>query len=49
MKIKVLESAENDLVNGFYFYDRQAEGLGNYFLDSVYSDIESLHLYAGHP
>lgn len=47
MKIKVLESAENDLVNGFSFYDRQAEGLGNYFLDSVYSDIESLHLYAG--
>lgn len=47
MKIKVLESAENDLVNGYYFYDRQAEGLGNYFLDSIYSDIESLHLYAG--
>lgn len=47
MKIKVLESAENDLVNGFFFYDRQTEGLGNYFLDSVYSDIESLHLYAG--
>lgn len=47
MKIKVLESAENDLVNGFYFYNRQAEGLGNYFLDSIYSDIESLHLYAG--
>lgn len=47
MKIKVLESAQLDLVNGFHFYDRQAEGLGNYFLDSIYSDIESLYLYAG--
>ena len=47
MKIKVLESAEDDLVAGFQFYDRQAEGLGNYFLDSIYSDIESLYLYAG--
>ena len=47
MKIKVLESAETDLVNGFHFYNRQAKGLGNYFLDSIYSDIESLHLYAG--
>ena len=47
MKIKVLESAQLDLVNGFHFYDRQTEGLGNYFVDSIYSDIESLYLYAG--
>jgi len=47
MKIKILESAEKDLENGFKFYDRQLKGLGNYFLDSPYSDIESLHPYAG--
>lgn len=47
MIIKVLDSAEGDLVKGYYFYERKAEGLGNYFLDSLYSDIASLNIYAG--
>lgn len=47
MNIKVLESAEKDLEKGFNFYELRLKGLGNYFLDSIYSDIESLHLYAG--
>ena len=47
MKIEILDEAEQDLVDGFTFFERQAEGLGNYFLDSIFSDIESLHLYAG--
>jgi len=35
---------------GFDFYERQQEGLGNYFLESLFSDIESLRLFAGvHP
>ena len=35
---------------GFEFYERQQSGLGGYFLDSLYSDIDSLLLYAGiHP
>jgi hypothetical protein len=47
MRIEILDEAEKDLVDGFAFYDRQSKGLGNYFLDSIFSDIESLHLYAG--
>ena len=47
MRIKLLDSAEKDLLDGFKFYERQSKGLGIYFLDSLFSDIESLHLYAG--
>lgn len=32
---------------GFRFYEKQQLGLGGYFLDSLYSDIDSLLLYAG--
>ena len=50
MKIEILDEADQDLIDGFAFYERQSIGLGNYFLDSVFSDIESLYLYAGiHP
>ena len=47
MKVQVLEEATADLADGFRFYERQAAGLGDYFLDSLWSDIESLRLYAG--
>ncbi len=39
-----------DLLDGFQFYEKQARGIGSYFLDSPYSDIESLLVNAGiHP
>ena len=47
MKIRILSSAYSDLKNGRDFYDRQNDGLGTYFLDSLFSDIDSLALYAG--
>lgn len=47
MKIRILDAAQQDLVNGFRFYEAQGEGLGGYFLDSLYSEIDSLLLYAG--
>jgi hypothetical protein len=47
MRIEILDSAEKDLIGGFKFYESQSRGLGGYFLDSLFSDIESLHLYAG--
>jgi hypothetical protein len=47
MRIKLLDSAEKDLLDGFEFYERQSKGLGNYFLESLFSDIDSLNLYAG--
>ncbi len=47
MKVQVLDEAEQDLVDGFRFYESQQEGLGDYFLNSLFSDIDSLQLYAG--
>jgi len=45
--IRLLDQAEQDLVRGRDFYERQQQGLGDYFLDSIIADIESLYLYAG--
>ena len=47
MKIKILSSAYDDLRKGRIFYEVQAENLGDYFFDSLFSDIDSLMLYAG--
>lgn len=47
MRIKILSSAVEDLHSGRLFYEMQAEGVGDYFFDSVFSDIDSLVLYAG--
>ena len=47
MKIGIVDQAEDDLVDGYNFYEDQAPGLGTYFLDCIYSDVESLVLYAG--
>ena len=47
MKIQILDVAEDDLIDGYYFYETQEKGLGIYFLDSLYADIESLKLFAG--
>lgn len=47
MKIRILKSAKQDLIDGFYFYEKQGDGLGAYFLDTLYSDINSLKIYAG--
>ncbi len=50
MKVQVLEEALDDLAAGYRFYERQSEGLGTYFLDSLWSDVDSLCIYAGiHP
>ena len=49
MKIKILSSASQDLIDGYWFYEKQAEGLGTYFLDSLFSDIDSFIINAGIP
>ena len=50
MKIKILSSAQNDLLESYYFYELQQDGIGEYFLESLSADIESLKIYAGiHP
>lgn len=50
MKIEILDEAQEDLVQGFHFYESREPGLGSYFLDCLFSDIDSLLIYAGiHP
>ncbi|MDY0041319.1 MAG: hypothetical protein RBS57_13485 [Desulforhabdus sp.] len=42
MRVKIVDTTERDLEDGFHFYERQSGGLGYYFLDSLFSDIDSL-------
>jgi len=50
LKLQLLNTAEDDLVAGFEFYEKQRAGLGEYFLDSLFSDIDSLLIFFGsHP
>lgn len=47
MKIRILTAAMRDLENGRDFYDLQEPGIGDYFQDGLFSDIDSLVLYGG--
>ena len=47
MRIKILSTAETDLEAGYRFYESQSLGLGSYFPDSLYSDIDSLAYFGG--
>ena len=50
MTIVILEDAAEDLESGAQFYESCATGVGDYFLDSILSDLDSLVLFAGvHP
>ena len=41
MKIRILGAASRDLIEGYRFYQQQSDGLGDYFLDSLYSPIST--------
>ena len=45
--VVVLEEAADDLHDGRVFYDTQEEGVGDYFFDSLLSDMESLFICGG--
>jgi len=47
MKVQVLRSAMEDMATGRKFYDHQDAGVGDYFFDSLFAEIDSLSLYAG--
>ena len=47
MTIRILPSAIQDLERGRDFYEQQGLGLGHYFLNTLFSDIDSLALYGG--
>ena len=42
MRIELLDEAQDDLIQGFHFYEGREAGLGAYFLDCLFSDIDSL-------
>lgn len=47
MIVKISSDAEADIVEGFWFYERQTLGLGNYFRDCIVADIDSLATVGG--
>lgn len=47
MRLRILPSALEDLDRGKAFYAEHGEELGEYFLDSLFADIDALVLYAG--
>ena len=50
MRVEILDCAHEDMANGYVFYENQTQGLGAYFSDTLYAEMESLQLYAGiHP
>jgi plasmid stabilization system protein ParE len=47
MNLSIRLSAREDLAGAFAFYEQQEEGLGTYFFDNIFSDIDSLASCAG--
>jgi plasmid stabilization system protein ParE len=47
MTVNISSDAEEDLIHGYWFYERQAIGLGDYFRSCLIADIESLSYYGG--
>lgn len=47
MRLRITRSAEQDLLDGYAFYEKLQPGIGAYFLDSLSADIDALVLYAG--
>ena len=47
MKIRILPEASRDIELGGDFYESRQKGLGEYFISSISSDIESLRIFGG--
>lgn len=47
MNVVILDTALDGIEAGYAFYESQAEGLGQYYEDSIFSDLYSLQIYAG--
>jgi hypothetical protein len=47
MIVNISSDAEEDLIEGYWFYERQSIGLGDYFRSCLIADIESLAYYGG--
>ena len=46
-RIRIQNSAKDDLRDGYGFYNAQEVGLGDYFYDCLMSDIDALAYYGG--
>ena len=50
MRIDISSDAEQDIEIGYWFYESQAVGVGDYFRSSIFADIDSLVIHGGsHP
>jgi hypothetical protein len=47
MKVRVLRPALEDLTAGRCFYDRREAGVGGYFLQVLFAEVDSLARYGG--
>ncbi len=47
MEIRLLKTAKEDLREGWKFYEQNAAGLGDYFLDCMQADVRSLKVFTG--
>jgi plasmid stabilization system protein ParE len=47
MRIDILSRAERDLIDGFRFYEKQSLGLGDRFLDALFTEMDDLRSFAG--
>jgi hypothetical protein len=47
VRIQILPEAQDDLIAGFRFYERQMPGLGSYFRESRLEDIDWLAAHVG--
>ena len=47
MNVNISDDAEADIREGYWFYEKQNDGLGNYFRDCIIADIDSLAFYGG--
>ena len=47
MNVTISSDAEQDLADGYRFYERQSPGLGDYFRSCLISDIDSLMYFGG--
>ena len=47
MIVSISSDAEADLAEGYWFYERQSPGLGDYFRSCLIADLDSLSYYGG--
>jgi hypothetical protein len=47
IRIRISQEALEDLADGFWFYEAQEKGLGDYFSSHLRADIEGLKVTAG--